>query len=55
MKIVLYPANPQIQQACFVDVSVWSTADPAYYDYQPQPPLVDADGRVASYLARLMR
>jgi hypothetical protein len=55
MKAVLDPANPQIQQACFADVSVWSTGDPANYDYQPQPSLVDADGGVASYLARLMR
>jgi hypothetical protein len=55
LKVTLDPADPQIQQACFVDVSVWSTADPAYEDYQPQPSLVDAGGGVASYLARLMR
>jgi hypothetical protein len=54
-KVVLDPDHPQIQQGCSVDVSVWSTSSPAYYDYQPQPSLVDVDGGVASYLATLMR
>jgi hypothetical protein len=54
-KAVLDPAESRIQRGCFVDVSVWSASSPAYYDYQPQPSLVDAGGGVASYLARLMR
>jgi hypothetical protein len=54
-KAVLGPANPQIPRGCFVDVSVWSASSPAYYDYGPQPSLVDVDGGLASYLARLMR
>jgi hypothetical protein len=54
-KAVLYPASPQIRQACFVDVSVWSTSSPAYDDFQPQPSLVDVRGGLASYLAALMR
>jgi hypothetical protein len=54
-KVVLNPADPQVQQGCSFDVSVWSANSPAYYDYQPQPSLVDAAGGVASYLARLMR
>ena len=49
------PANPQIPQGCFVDVSFWSTSSPPYYDYGPQPALVDVNGVLASYLARLMR
>ena len=49
------PANPQIQQACLVDVSVWSTSNPTYYDFQPEPSLLDANGAFASYLATLMR
>jgi hypothetical protein len=54
-KVVLDPANPQLQQACLVDVSVWSTSNPAYYDFQPEPSLMDVDRALASYLATLMR
>jgi len=54
MKVVLDPADPQVQQACLVDVSVRSTNSP-FYGYQPQPTLVDADGVLAPYLATLMR
>lgn len=54
-KVVLDPANPQIQQACLVDVSVWSASNPAYYDFQREPLLMDVGGALASYLATLMR
>jgi hypothetical protein len=50
----LDPADPQIQQACFVDVSTWSTSSPANYNYESQPSLLDAGNAVAAYLARLM-
>jgi hypothetical protein len=53
-KVVLQPADPQVPQACFVDVSVWSTKTPGYYDFQSQPSLVDINGGLAPYLARLM-
>jgi hypothetical protein len=54
-KIVLDPADPQVPQACFVDVSVWSTSSPDFYDFKSRPSLVDVNGGLASYLAGLMR
>jgi hypothetical protein len=54
-KVDLEPAEPQDPQPCVIDVNVWSTSVPGYYDYEPQPSLVDADSAVASYLAGLMR
>ncbi len=52
-KVVLDQANPQIQQGCFVDVSVWSGSP--WYDYEPQGSLLDVGHGLASYLATLMR